>query len=309
MINGLKKVLKKTFIYSIVNELKYINECSKNKELYNRFKKLNILDDYKTVDTIVEKGLSFARFGDGEFRWMLNDPLTPSFQDNNPELAERLRKVIFAHDERLLIGISKNMQDVRNLTSYEKFFWRMIVNQFGDKIIDFLSPDIVYGNASLTRFYMGYKNKKNTKKLVENLRRIWNGKDILFIEGQYSRLGVGNDLFCNCKSIRRIIGPSKNAFSKCDEIIRYVDENINKDVLIILALGPTATVMAYDLCKLGYQAIDLGHADIEYEWYLNGTKKKINIKGKTANEVENKEQADLTLVDDLYEKSIIEKFL
>ena len=27
----------------------------------------------------------------------------------------------------------------------------------------------------------------------------------------------------------------------------------------LLALGPTATVLAYDLCKMGYQAVDIGH--------------------------------------------------
>ena len=46
--------------------------------------------------------------------------------------------------------------------------------------------------------------------------------------------------------------------------------------MIIIALGPTATVLAYDLAKEGYQALDMGHFDIEYEWYLrNATKKQL----------------------------------
>ena len=46
------------------------------------------------------------------------------------------------------------------------------------------------------------------------------------------------------------------------------------DSIILIALGPTATVLAYDLSKRGYQAIDVGHIDIEYEWFLNNASKK-----------------------------------
>jgi hypothetical protein len=40
----------------------------------------------------------------------------------------------------------------------------------------------------------------------------------------------------------------------------------DKNILILISLGPTATVLAYDLAKLGYWAIDIGHIDNEYEW-------------------------------------------
>ena len=44
--------------------------------------------------------------------------------------------------------------------------------------------------------------------------------------------------------------------------------DINSDRLVLIALGPTATVLAYDLCNAGYQAVDIGHLDLEYEWFL-----------------------------------------
>lgn len=43
---------------------------------------------------------------------------------------------------------------------------------------------------------------------------------------------------------------------------------ISTNTLVLAALGPTATVLAYDLCNKGYQAIDIGHLDVEYEWFL-----------------------------------------
>ena len=37
------------------------------------------------------------------------------------------------------------------------------------------------------------------------LKRIWDGKDIVIVEGEKTKLGMGNDLLSNAKSIRRII--------------------------------------------------------------------------------------------------------
>lgn len=54
----------------------------------------------------------------------------------------------------------------------------------------------------------------------------------------------------------------------------------------LLSLGMTATVLAYDLAKLGYWAIDMGQ-DIEYKWYLKGDNnmdKALPVKGKFTNE-------------------------
>jgi len=55
--------------------------------------------------------------------------------------------------------------------------------------------------------------------------------------------------------------------------------------LILIALGPTATVLAYDLALIGYWAIDIGHVDLEYEWMKNGALQQEKVKGKYVNEV------------------------
>ena len=56
----------------------------------------------------------------------------------------------------------------------------------------------------------------------------------------------------------------------CNQILIFIiKQKLSKNKLILIALGPTATVLSYDLYKLGYHVIDIGHADIEYEWFLN----------------------------------------
>ena len=105
----------------------------------------------------------------------------------------------------------------------------------------------------------GFRKSESTKKL-------WDGEDLLIVEGEGSRLGVNNDLFDNSLGIKRILCPNKDAFDYYDEILKTA-VHYGQNKVIILALGYTATVLAYDLARAGLRALDLGHIDIEYQWF------------------------------------------
>ena len=77
----------------------------------------------------------------------------------------------------------------------------------------------------------------------------------------------------------------------------------------LIALGPTATVLAYDLFKLGYQSIDIGHLDIEYEWFLRNASSKIAIENKIVIENHDKNNTFTKIKDEKYYKQIIAKIL
>ena len=136
------------------------------------------------------------------------------------------------------------------------------------------------------------------------MKKIWDKKDVVIIEGEQSRLGIGNDLFDNMKSIQRIICPSENAFEIYDKIYNEALK-IDKNKLVLLALGPTATVLAYDLFKAGYQAIDIGHVDIEYEWFLRKATKKIKIESKYVTEVKEGRENIQEVKDEKYKNEIV----
>ena len=72
-----------------------------------------------------------------------------------------------------------------------------------------------------------------------------------------------------------------------------------------MALGPTATVLAYDLFKAGYQAIDIGHVDIEYEWFLRKATKKIKIESKYVTEVKEGRENIQEVKDEKYKNEIV----
>ena len=64
--------------------------------------------------------------------------------------------------------------------------------------------------------------------------------------------------------------------------------------------------MAYDLAMNGYQAIDIGHLDNEYEWFLRKANDRVNIPGKHVSEVEQScHEEDDEKMDSAYRKSIL----
>ena len=166
-----------------------------------------------------------------------------------------------------------------------------------------------YYSACISRFYMDFKKKNHVLNYIKHLKKIWDKKDVLIIEGEKSMLGIGNDLFDNINSIKRIICPALNAFNVYEKIINSVKNKIKTNTLILIALGPTATVLSYDLFKLGYQAIDIGHIDIEYEWFLRKAKNKIPISNKNVAEVDQIITQTNKTIEKNYFTQIIEKIL
>ncbi len=80
--------------------------------------------------------------------------------------------------------------------------------------------------------------------------------------------------------------------------------------MVIIALGPTATVLAYDLSQNGIWALDLGHIDIEYSWFKMKATSRIEISGKKTAELSTQTDFDLNpVLKEEYVSSIISKIL
>ncbi len=240
----------------------------------------------ETLNEVLEKHLSISRFGDGEFKWMLGVK-QQSFQDDNTKLRALLNKTFALRDERLLICIPDTFD---NLSKYNKnavSYWSREICSLRYKIKDLIEgKSYNFGNAFVTRFYMDYVDKKHVAKILLLWKKIFFKRRIYIIEGEFSRLGVGNDLFADAQSVQRILAPAKNAFFSYPKILTFVKTNIpvHDDPLILLALGPTATIMTPFLMNMGYQALDVGHIDVEYEWYKLKATRKVPLNGRYVNE-------------------------
>ncbi len=295
----LKKVKNKIKNYMI---LLYYNFF---KIKYNKIVHYDILDDKEVINEIIYKNKSLARFGDGEFKWIMHIKQN-SFQKDDFMLSNKLKECLYCNNNpNLLIGIPRALINIDDYNKYAKNIWKKFICSYGMKCYDLIPKNKIYADTNITRFYMDYKDKSNVKNRIDNLKLIWENRDIVIVEGLKTKMGVNNDLFNNAKSIHRLLVPNKDAFDKYNDIYNEVIKQ-NKKNLILLSIGPTATVLANDLSKIGFQAIDIGHIDVEYEWYLTNAKKKIPIKGKYVNEaIKIGDYSNYPIENDEYNKSII----
>lgn len=267
--------------------------------------KFDIATPEETLDKIINDNVSISRYGDGEFDLIYG--IGMKYQKYDPKLAKRLERILKVNDNGIIIGINNviNLDYCQKYTGFATEFWPQWLKKNKFKLLKILDRNKKYYSSSITRFYLDYADKSHVGEYVKKLKKIWDKKDVVIIEGEHSRLGVGNDLFDNMNSIQRIICPSENAFEIYDKIYNEVLKIIDKDKLVLLALGPTATVLSYDLFKAGYQAIDMGHVDIEYEWFLRKATKKIKIESKYVTEVKDGRENIQEVKDEKYKNEII----
>ena len=266
------------------------------------FKGLKVFSNEETVDEIIKNKKSISRFGDGEFQLIFGKNI--GFQKNNKIIRDKLIKILKNNEKNLLVGIIQ-YKTLNKLLNYENEFWSNFLDKYKFQLVKVLNKKKKYYSSTISRFYLRYKDKSKMYKYIKKLKKIWENRDILIIEGEKSRNGLGNNLFDNSKSIKRIICPNTNAFKVYNKIILQVLKN-DKNILILISLGPTATILSYDLNKLGYQSIDIGHLDIEYEWYLRNATKKMKIENKIFNEIGGKNKFT-KIKDKKYFKQIIAK--
>lgn len=258
---------------------------------------IKVLNAEQSIEYIIDKRCSVSRYGDGELDMIFNlldsrDTRKSGFQKFNESLAIRLKNILSSgnNDFNHMTGLPSTMfgGGTGYLTRNAAWFWQKYTNDNLDRLISIIQPDKCFLNSTLTRFYLSHKDKSNCMSYLDTVKKIWAGRDILIIEGEKTRTGIGNDLYSGAKSIKRILAPSTDAWGKYDTILSstadYLGANGTDNTLILCALGMTATVLAFDLARLGWQAIDLGHIDIEYEWMKMGATTKIAVPGKYTNE-------------------------
>lgn len=259
----------------------------------------------KTLELIVEKGCSIVRFGDGEFG-LIDKCRFHKFQKDDDKLAKRLEEVLYSKEPGCLVAIADNYGSLEQMTERGKDSIRIYMTS-GAREIHMRLLDLTreYHNAYLTRPYIYFKDKEHAGERFDALKKIWENRDIVIIEGHQTRLGIGNDLIANAKSVRRILGPVTNAFDYYEKIMDAALK-MEKTALFLLALGPTATVLAYDLYKSGYQAVDIGHIDVEYEWYRMGAEYPVRIENKYVCEVAGGDEVN-EIEDETYLQQIVDR--
>lgn len=247
----------------------------------------------ETLEYIYKKKCSVCRYGDGEFELIAGRDM--SFETANIEMQQRLAGILANPILNCLCCIPNIFGSLARYRSGDIVYWRQAVVWMRPLLKKYLSraysardtSGAILGDPQISRPYLGVSDKSIAPRVFGLWKKLWEGRHLLIVEGRYSRLGIGNDLFDGASSIRRIWCPAINAYAKYDEILSAVKKEAQKGDLILIALGATATILAYDLAKCGYQAIDCGHLDVEYMWMKMGATEKVAIPGRYVNEAAN----------------------
>lgn len=189
MKNFIKRIIPekyKTFIWKILTPfelVKYGVYKIKYKFLFKK-EKINFQTDVETVNQIVNEKKSLARFGDGEILWSLNIDLN-SYQESSIELANKLKKVLKNNNPNLLIGLP-NVIDLENINKYvlkSIMHWtKFLVTRF-QEFKKYINYKRVYADTQISRCYIDYEEKIYAKERYANLKRIWENKEIVIVEG------------------------------------------------------------------------------------------------------------------------------
>lgn len=284
---------KKLFVDSLM-------KLNSNEENGLDVKVLGILD---TLNYVMAHSSSVARFGDGEMDIITGHSIP--YQDYDENLANELKNIISSEsNESLVVCLSDVFEGLDRYNQSAVDFWKQHLN---NNYIYYksLCKAPWYGSTFISRPYMDLVDKSLSNMYFKNIKNLWDKRDILIVEGVNSRSGVGNDLFDNANSVERIICPSKNAYSKIDEIESLIERHA-ENKLVLLILGPTAKVLAKRLSIKKFQAIDMGHIDSEYEWFKMKASTKVKLDHKHTAEYNFDE--NITFIEnDTYNSQIVER--
>lgn len=217
----------------------------------------NVWSEEDTIKNLIKNRSSICRFGDGEFKLILGEN-HKAFQDHDVRLIEHLRAVLQSNQPNILIGIN-NIKKAKSIGRV----WSKFIIRLGQPVLQLLDENRVYPSSGVFRQLPADDSDKFVNR-VNLIKEVWNDRKILFVVGANSRFKYEEELFSNAKSIDYVYGPAKNAFMEYDDIYNKILAYEKTEYLVIVVLGPTATIMVYDLAMDGYQAIDFGQMPTTY---------------------------------------------
>jgi hypothetical protein len=211
-----------------------------------------VLGELDTLRRIVA-GASIARYGDGEFKIATGNGASIKSQPYDVRLSLRLREILL-DSGACMVGIPNILSD----TPKQEFWHKYLA------YASMLDGSRRYVSSFITR--PDSAPWIDTDEYWTLLESLWAGQDVVLVRGSGKSL-VGDDL-TSAGRLTEIIAPRQGAWADYGSLMQRVLSQKPKRVLI--CLGPTATVMASDLCAKGIHAIDLGHVGMFLRKHVRG---------------------------------------
>jgi hypothetical protein len=224
-----------------------------------------VLSELETVRLLRDERRSLARLGDGELGIAVMNKGAPG-QVYDGKLARRLREVLASDLPGLLVAIP-NIWNAP-IPKARRRNWEPWTRP---ERMGLYRPSVTYGSAFCSR--PDYFGRPFGPEYWNTMRSIWAGRPMLAVCGEGFRpKNLG--LFDNTARLGLKACLPRDAWSEyprlLTECLAWGGAWHGQNPVFALMAGPLATVMAHDLCKAGYQALDLGKAPRFYRKEMAG---------------------------------------
>ena len=197
---------------------------------------------------------SFSRIGDGEFNSIVG--ASNIFNKFDNRLADRIKEICETGSTPQCLVCLNNYKQPYDFPSYGWFvyhgtqhLWKVL------QLVTFQKKG--YGDAYFL-ICTTQKGKNIIPVQIEKIKSLWNGRKVLFVCNQNSPVIDDKlQLFERVTLKRYLYIPDKNAFDHYKELLNKIKE-YGTEWIIYLEAGATASVLAWDLSKEGYRALDMG---------------------------------------------------
>lgn len=228
----------------------------------------------ETIDELLHTEKSMVRFGDGEIVMIKGVDLM--LQKASPEIAAGLKEILSYQHDDLLVTIPGIFDGLSDHHKASRQFWQDHLLFCRKTYETYCNPNRIYDTTFVSRCYYFAKDRTPCDMWFAKIRKIWENRDVVIVEGSRTHNGVGNDLLDTAKSIERIICPPSDAYSAIPQILE-VCTAYGKERLFLLSAGVAAKFLAAELFRQGYRVLDIGNLDMEYEWYVRQTPGKCKL--------------------------------
>ncbi|MGP9787605.1 GT-D fold domain-containing glycosyltransferase [Glutamicibacter sp. 287] len=227
------------------------------------FHSRQVMSFRESLNVLATTDKSLARFGDGEFRLMQLSDFNLRFQANSPDLQVALREVFTSENDKLLIGFPQLFRDAH---------WSGVYQELWPNLKELILSSQSFANAHMTRpqafSVLG-------DEAVRLWRKVWEGKKVVFVTGADSRFELIPELFDNLAGHETVLSKSVDAYTDLPRLTETLSDT-NAD-MVLIALGPSGTILASKLANLGVRALDIGHLPNSYQNVFKGAQRPESI--------------------------------
>ena len=229
---------------------------------------MHILNVEDTLDLLFENPKSFCRYGDGEIKLINGRGL--DFQDYDKNLSDRLREILQSRDDKCYVGLDHRYFYPENIPESNKNFMRERGPEIRSTLLRYCNRKKLYIAATYSCFYLNHLRTPYQYQIHFNIiKELFRNRKLVIFSGRTVFDKINYNVFEYAAEKVHVSTESKNAWSHYDEIMNAA-RKYPKDVTLCFILGPTATVIAYDLAQEGYTAWDIGHIAKDYDAFKKG---------------------------------------